>query len=310
MRTGARVLVPVVLGMAALCPAGNACAQDIGHKVLGALGIDAGVQNDPGLFFAERFLYFTADEVVDRNGHALPLRGFESHAIGNAVGIAFTLKLPRLPYLSAAAALPVARITASSDEPRASLDRSGLGDIAVKPLQIGWRLPHVDLLASYTLYIPTGVFTLEGGEGISRGNFTHQGSAGVAVFFDQKRRWRASALVSYDHNLRKIGLDITRGDTVQVQGGVGARFFDLLDIGLAGYALWQVSNDTGTALPAVLRGARDRVFGLGPEVDVLIPPIQARLGARFLWDFGARSRPEGQVFVLSLTFLCWPVGRS
>src|SRR5690606_1865664 len=50
---------------------------------------------------------------------------------------------------------------------------------------------------------------------------------GASMFFDSERRFRISALASYDLNHRKLGVDIRRGDTVQVQGGVGALFADL-----------------------------------------------------------------------------------
>jgi hypothetical protein len=55
----------------------------------------------------------------------------------------------------------------------------------------------------------------------------------------------------------------------------------------------------------VLRGARDRVYGLGPEVVVTIPTIRLRAEARYEWDFGVRSRPQGSIFVFGLTFAAW-----
>lgn len=64
---------------------------------------------------------------------------------------------------------------------------------------------------------------------------------------------RVSALASYDVNSRKRGIDITRGNTLQVQGGGGFPVAKVLTMGLAGYALWQVTDDRGTALPQVVR---------------------------------------------------------
>jgi hypothetical protein len=77
----------------------------------------------------------------------------------------------------------------------------------------------------------------------------------------------ASALASCDLNQKKRHIDLTRGESVQGQGGIGVRLFDRIDAGLAGYALWQVRDDRGADLPAPLRGLRDRVFGIGPEVS-------------------------------------------
>src|SRR5262245_21642805 len=62
---------------------------------------------------------------------------------------------------------------------------------------------------------------------------------------------------------------------------------------------------TGGDLPSALRGARERVFGIGPEIGITIPALRAKLMARYEWDVGARARPAGQVLVASLSFLAW-----
>ena len=73
----------------------------------------------------------------------------------------------------------------------------------------------------------------------------------------------------------------------------------MLTVGLDSYALWQVQEDKGADLPAVLRGARDQAAGLGPEAIVLIPPIRTQIAVRWEHDLYARSRPMGQIFLIS-----------
>lgn len=58
----------------------------------------------------------------------------------------------------------------------------------------------------------------------------------------------------------------------------------------------------GTALPAVLRGQRDRVFGLGPELQLTLPKLGLRAEGRFEFDCGVRSRPRGNVVVVGVTY--------
>jgi hypothetical protein len=170
--------------------------------------------------------------------------------------------------------------------------------VFVEPIQIGTRSRRVDAVASYSFYVPTSQGQRSG---VGRPQWSHQVSAGGTVFFDDRRGWRVSALASYLHNERKLGIDITRGDSIQIQGGVGARVLDVIDVGLAGYALWQVTDDGGADLPMQLRGARERAFGLGPEVDVAVPALRARLACRFEWDLGADARPAGTILVVALT---------
>jgi hypothetical protein len=235
----------------------------------------------------------------------VPLEGLDIGATANVIGASLVLKPPRAPYLSFAFGLPVAEISLRVDDPRVNLDRSGFGDLFVQPLKAGWRTPRLDVVASYAFYAPTGRFEPKGGGGVGRGFWTHQLSMGTAVRIDTARRARASVLASYDINGRKRKIDIQRGNTIQLQGGAGMRVASPVDAGLAGFALWQVSDDRGADIPQALRGARDRVFGLGPEINILVPALRARLDLRAEWEFGVRSRPQGRILVASLTTVAW-----
>lgn len=96
-RPRGRILVgPLLLGLV-LFGTGEALGQqNLGHKVLGGVGIDAGTQVEPGLYFAGRVLHFGADELRDRDGDPVPLEGLDIDAVGAAVGWGLTLK-PRAP---------------------------------------------------------------------------------------------------------------------------------------------------------------------------------------------------------------------
>jgi hypothetical protein len=289
----------------------TARAQDLGHKVLGAAGIDAGTQPAPGLYLSDRLIRFDARTLRDRHGGAVRLEGLDIDALANVIGASLVLKPRGAPYLSFAFGVPVAGVSVSVDDPRISVDRSGFGDLFVQPFKAGWRTPRLDVVTSYSVYAPTGRFEPRGGSGVGRGFWTHQLSLGAAVRGNPARRARVSALASYDLNGPKRKIDIQRGNTVQVQGGAGMRVHDLVDVGVAGFGLWQVTDDRGADVPAALRGARDRVFGLGPEIGILVPALRMRLDLRSEWEFGARSRPQGRVLVASLTAVAWrPVPRT
>jgi hypothetical protein len=190
------------------------------------------------------------------------------------------------------------------DRPEASFDRFGLTDFYIQPVRLGWRGQHFDAVAAYALYLPSGRSPLAGGQGLSEGQITHEFAAGGSVFADRGRRFLLTALGSYDVNLRKSGVDITRGDTFQIQGGAGiSRIHQVLEIGVAACALWQVRDDRGADLPPLLEGARDRVFGLGPEAAVLLTPIRSQLRVRYEWDMGVRSRPQGNILVVGFNYL-------
>lgn len=294
----------MLVGALVACSGRDALAQQtLGHKLLGSIGIGAGAQPEPGVHIADRVLYYSAQTLVDRDGVPIPV-GFSLDAFGNTLGVGLVVWLPFVgAYLNVTFAVPIARISSNTTRPEASIDRFGLGDAYLRPLGLGWVWPHVDVVTSYAIYAPTG--RLQGPLGLGNGHWTHEISAGGAAYFDDARTWRLSALASLDLNHRKLDVDITRGATVQIQGGFGVRLGGRVDVGVAGYALWQVTNDTGSALPPVLAGARERVFGLGPELGLLVPELHLRINARYAHDFGARSRPEGQVVVVGVDFLAW-----
>jgi hypothetical protein len=298
MRTLGRWLA----GLALLQAHAAVADGDLGHKVLGSVGLDAGSQPDPGIYVGNRFFYSQADQLRDRHGHDIPIKGLQLDAYADVVGASGTYKFDAGPYVTAALAVPYAKVTTKADVPAINVDRYGLGDIFVEPLMVGWRLPRADAVASYSFYAPTGQINRQG---LGRPQWAQQFSAGGTVFFDDQRALRFSALASYNLYHQKQGIDITRGDTVQIQGGFGGRVFGLVDIGLAGYALWQVGDNQGSDLPAAYRGVREQAVGLGPELGVLIPALKAKLTARYEWDLAAVARPDGQVLVVSLSFLAW-----
>ena len=297
-----RALLGATLLLAATRPA---AAQDLGHKVLGTLGLQAGAQPPTGIYVADRFLFWDATELFDRRGRRIPV-GVSLRAVADGVGVSGTYELrPLATYVNASVAVPVARVVGSSDRTEASIDRFGLADAYVQPLKLGWRLPHLDLVTGYAFYVPTGRFEPGGGGGVSRGSWSHELSLGHTIYFDRARTRYLSALASWELNGRKLGLDVTRGSSVQIQGGAGASLMRLVDVGVIGYGLWQVSDDSGAALPPALRGTRDRVYGLGLELGVTVAEAHSRVTVRWAHDLAAASRPQGQIVVVGLTWSPW-----
>jgi hypothetical protein len=78
-------------------------------------------------------------------------------------------------------------------------------------------------------------------------------------------------LGSFDLNQRKECIDITRGDTIQFRGGAGktlrraSKILPSVDLGLAGYGLWQVRDNRGAALPRFFAVPVTWSWGWGPK---------------------------------------------
>jgi hypothetical protein len=294
-----------VVVLACLLVAATAGAQDLGHKLPGVIGLDAATIPEPGVYVVDRLVDYGADQLRDRAGREILIDDLRLRGLSNGVGVSYTSKFSQTVSLTLTAAAPIAHLSLNiHDRPEASFDRFGLTDFYVQPLRLGWRGQRFDAIGSYAFYLPSGKSPLAGGQGLSSGQITHEWASGGSFFANKTRTVFLTALGSYDLNLRKSGVDITRGDTVQVQGGAGvSRINQVLELGVATCALWQVRDDRGADLPPLLRGARDRVFGLGPEVAVVLKPIQSQLRVRYEWDLGVRSRPQGNIFVVGFNYL-------
>ena len=279
-------------------------AQQLGYKLLGSAGIDAGVQSPPGLFVLNRALHFGSDEVRDRHGNVVPISGLNIDAFGNSLGAAYTLQTRHRQYLTFALGLPVARLRVNSDRPEASINGQGFSDMFLQPLKLGWRERQFDVVTAYMIYVPTGKFEPRKGS-VGRGYWTHQFSLGGAAYFDSTRTSRASALISYDLNTRKRDIDIRKGNSVQVQGGAGIGVAKVAVVGIAGYAFWQTTRDRGADIPPALRHEWARTYALGPEIDLTIPRLRMRADFRIEREMGVRSRPKGQVIALGVSYAAW-----
>jgi hypothetical protein len=292
----------LVLAALFVAMASRLAAQQLGYKLLGSAGIDAGVQPAPGLALIARMMQYGSTQLRDREGNVVPIAGLDISAIGTGLGASYTAKPTSALYLSFAAGVPVARIHVSSDNPAASLNGYGFGDLFVQPIKVGWRERRFDVVTADMLYIPTGHFEPRTGGGPGSGYWTNQLSVGGALYADSARTHRISALASYELNSKKRGIDVRRGNMFQVQGGAGAAVAKGTLLGVAGYALWQVTPDRGADIPPQLRGERSRVFGLGPEVDLTIPSWRTRAELRVEREFGVQSRPKGQVVAFGVAY--------
>jgi hypothetical protein len=297
-----------------LAPTTARAQQDLGHRVPGALGLYAGAQQPLGLYFGDRLQISSASRLYDHHGNLIFSPGLHQQTIFDTFGVAYTFDAPPLgAHVTAAVAAFGGRTTLDRVNPTVNADHSGVGDLWVQPLELGWRVPHVDIVVAYAFYAPTGASrfgTPKGGLGT--GHWTQEFSLGGALYLDRARSWSASLLATYALNQKHRNVDLTPGDVVNVEGGIGKRLFGILDVGVASFAHWQVRDDRGSDVPAMLRGVRARRFAVGPELDLLVPRLRCLITLRYEHDLGLLARPAEQSLILAFTFTAWqprPRGR-
>jgi hypothetical protein len=119
-------------------------------------------------------------------------------------------------------------------------------------------------------------------------------TAGATWYPDEKKQWSASILNRYEIHTENDDLNVTPGDTYTMEFGVARTVRPGLDLGLVGYWQQQVTDGKGDATPD------ERVVGLGPEIAGRCPITGMQISLRYLYEFSAEQRPEGNT--VSLTF--------
>jgi hypothetical protein len=184
-------------------------------------------------------------------------------------------------------------------------------DMFVSPIVLGWHLKRADITAAYNLYLPTGRFSANATDNTGLGMYGNELSLGSTVYFDEKKTWNAAANFALEFHTNKRGTDINVGDLGTIEGGLGKKFYKkgsgpipmVTNVGVVGYSQFKVTGDSGSDIPLPLRGLKDRVFALGPEANIFIPKPRLTLVFRYIPEFGARNRTQGQTFIISIAWV-------
>src|SRR5215471_16636797 len=174
-----------------LLPSVTVDAQNLGHKLPGLLGLEAGRIPEPGLYLVNLAANYQADELRDRNGNLIAIGPFNFSAAANSFGVSYTTRLAsNTIFLTMTMSGPIGRVKVSvPSQPNTDLDRTAHGDPYVQPIRLGWRKERFDLVTSYGIYLPTDKSALAGGSGVSSGRITHEFSAGGSWYFKDRTRF-------------------------------------------------------------------------------------------------------------------------
>ncbi len=271
---------------------------------LGAEGIKAASVPPPGVYYRMYTMYYRADRLQDAQGH-------RSTAGSSTIDldIAVLANAHRLIWISgditflgaaygADLMVPVlhkkVEMTAGSVELYDDT-ATGPGDIMIEPVLLSWHRTRYDLSAGVGFFLPTGEENddalTDPGEGLVTTMFT----LGGTYYLNREKSWSASLLARYEIHFGDRGNSgITPGNDFQFEWGIGYSLCKTIEVGLAGYAHWQVTEDEGGS-------TKDSVYAFGPEISVMLPGCRSFLSLRSAWEFGAEDRPEGNIATLTLT---------
>lgn len=285
-------------------------AQLKGGHILGAMGLQSGTQAPANTLsvYVPGYLY-DACSLRDANGDkSIANPDITMFITGAGVSYVSDFKILGANYgATILLAFASNTIQGNSIDAKNSL---AFTDMFIQPLQLGWHNKRADFVFSYSLYLPTGKFTAGASDNAGLGMFMNEFSAGTTLFFNDKKTIHFSALAAYEINGKKKDTDIKTGDILSVEGGLGKTFYvmnaektapkGILNAGAIYYLQGKISNDKIPVGNFVLEPKKDRIAGVGAEVNYFHIGSKTSAGLRWVSEFEAVNRFQGNTFFLTL----------
>ena len=282
------------------------------QHIKGTVGLKSGSQPPPGVYFIAPLLYvYSADEVKDRDGQTV-VRGFDltSRIYGGGVSVVTQKKLFG-GFYGFQVVFPVGANNRIQGTEIDANPGGGLTDSVFAPILLGWHFKHADATAGYTIFAPTGRYTDGASDNTGLGMWGHELSVGTTVYLTESRQWHAATLATFDFQSKKEDSETKVGNVMNLEGGLGADFLKGgLTTGLNYYASFKLTDDQIEGLPGILIRGKNKVFALGPEVQLALArknTLYGFLKVNYQWEVYARTAPQGSALTILATFLMKPL---
>ncbi len=285
-------------------------AQLKGGHILGSMGLQSGTQAPENTLsvYIPGYIY-SASSLRDSNGDKVGNPDITMFITGLGASYVSDFKILGANY-GAGILLAGASNTIQGSHTNTKSDFA-FTDMYIVPVQLGWHNKRADFVFSYQMYLPTGKYELGASDNSGLGMFMNEFSAGTTVFFNDKKTFHFSALASYEINGKKKDTDIKTGDILSIEGGLGKTFYcmnaektapkGIFNAGLIYYLQYKVSEDK---IPVtnniVLEPDKDKVAGLGAEVNYVHIKSMTTAGFRWIGEVNAENRFQGNTFFITL----------
>jgi hypothetical protein len=270
-------------------------AQPTAHYVPGAEGIKGASLPPPGFYLRDYNIAYTSDRVNNSSGQSAGPPNFEAFTYANvprAIWITDTTFLGGNVGVDALLPLVYQSVRAGGFDSCTF----GIGDLFAEAT-LSWHLQQFDFSAGCGSWAPTGDSGVQPTTRVGLGYWTPMMTAGATWYPDHEKTWAVSALNRYEVNTEQRDTHITPGDAYTLEWGVSKTLEKVYDIGAVGYYQEKVTKDDGIGAS----GNRDRVAAIGPEINVAFPKPMLFVSFRYLYEFMAENRAQGQTFTLTLT---------
>jgi hypothetical protein len=302
----------MVAGLACVSMVAPAEAQLNTQHIKGTVGLKSGSQPPPGVYFiAPLFYVYKADEVKDRDGNGFGLGADLTSRIYGAGINAVTKKKLFGGFYGFQVIFPVGANNRIQGTEIDANPGAGLSDSVIAPIMLGWHFKRADATAGYSIFAPTGRYSDGASNNTGLGMWGQELSVGTTVYLNESRQWHAATLATFDFQSKKEDSETKVGNAMNLEGGLGGDFLKGgLTAGLNYYASFKLTDDHIEDFPNILIRGKNKVFALGPEVQLALAKNNTLYGfvkVNYQWEVYARTTTQGSELTILATFLMKPL---
>ena len=289
--TAAAAVLALLGGLAPLA------AQAAGHYVPGVEGMQNASVPPPGFYYLGYLVHY------DINSFRIP--GTSTNLPGSNKGNVTALanrfvwmtgeKLLGADY-GVEAIVPIVR-TSLKVSAAGLYDRdTGVGDVYLGPLVLGWHGTQWDAVAAAGMWLDTGSTSDPASAG--HGYKSTMLTGGLTYYFDSEKTISGAGLLRFERH-GKMDDGFRHGNQLTLEWGLG-KAFGPVQAGVVGYSQWQTSNDSGP-LSGNDKSSR---HALGAEVAYPLAPglvVKGALYKELRAEAGSSgAQPKGTLLRMTL----------
>lgn len=293
-RTRTVRFLPTALALAAALLAGAAHAE--GHYVTGVEGLQGSSVPPAGNYYLGYLVHYDINSFRAPNDAKLQGDGKVTALVNRFVKITDT-KLLGADY-GFETIIPVIRTSLDIKAAALNDSDSGVGDVYLGPLVLGWHGPQWDAVAAAGLWLDTASHNTPVAAG--KGYKSTMLTGGVTYYFDPAKSVSGSALFRFERH-GKNDAGIRPGNQLSLEWGVGKNL-GAYQLGVVGYSQWQLSEDSGPGA----NNLKSSKHALGAEVVYPVPGAGMFLKGAFYKEYsveGGGGAPSAKGNMLRATLV-------
>ena len=306
----ATALVSVAFGLV------SGQAQEGTHYTPGIFNIQDFAVPGPGVYFQNFTIGYSTDTFRDAGGNRVSSIDLGGRSTPIDIDLDTFVVYPSVYWMTGLEVLggdygvvigaPFQNVDISASLPSLGVgvddSKFGIGDIMLQPLLLGWHPEPFDLMFGYIAYAPTGDYSAGALNNLGLGYWTHELQASAVYRAGKDKLWTVAGMLTYDFHSEKDDIEIRPGQNLTFEWGVSRIFPSSgIELGVTGYGQWQTTDDKGSDVTWDRRD-HDEVYGIGGQLSWTSKSQKLNLALRYLSEFDARDRFEGDLGVFTITY--------